>query len=108
MNGMRHESQTDLRSESDEMNDSKWAEAPIPLTGLPAFRRWLTCKLGQHGRTSEESETVDEGKLRRHTVTVWCGDCGRPLKPAERATCRECGQPISHRQAPVERQGVER
>jgi hypothetical protein len=89
-------------------NDSKWAEAPIPLTGLPAFRRWLTCKLGQHSRTSEEWDTADEGRIRRRTlVAAWCGDCGRPLKGAERARCDECGQPISHRQPPVERQGVE-
>lgn len=86
------------------MNDSKWADEPIPLTGWPALRRWLVCKVSQHSTTSEQWESTEDGGITRHTVTAWCGDCGRLLKPAERARCRECGQSISHRQAP---RGVE-
>lgn len=80
---------------------SEWEDGPVELTGLPALRRWLVCKLSDHGRTSEQWETIQVTPgLRRHTVTAWCGDCGRPLRTAERAKCRECGQPISHRQVP--------
>lgn len=88
------------------MNDSKWADGgPVELTGWPALHRWLACKLGEHGRTSEEWETTEVSpRVQRHTVTAWCGDCGRPLRNAERAKCRECGQPVSRRQAP---RGVE-
>lgn len=90
------------------MKDSKWVDEPIPMSGWPALRRWLVCKLGQHGRTSEQWESIGEGKITRRTVTAWCGDCGRVLKPAERAHCRECGQGISYRQAPRDMERVPR
>jgi hypothetical protein len=78
-------------------------DAPTPLTGLAAFRRWLTCKATPHTGTSITWDiTAVTPTSTRYDHTKWCTDCGRPLKSAERASCHACGQPLSYEQYPDE------
>lgn len=85
----------------------RFLDNPVPLAGWAGLKRLVRCKLGDHGGTAVHWDSTTDGGVTTWTPTVWCIDCGRPLKPTERARCECCGQKTSYHRAPRERQGVE-